>query len=245
MQIKLRLNPVMDDDLISLYYLLGNTGFSKVLRSVYLAYCTGLPFYEDYDVSSVDTEDLDPPIIKITLSEKKYGKLLSEYSLCADKKKMAFLKAVARMYLTPSLKSFYQGSNTNSSALQPLEKTEKPKKEKTQRATKKKETTNKKSQPDNNKVVDNKVPEEDNARPEANQAQTPQFDMQAMMQMMMQMSQQMGQQMPPMTTGAAQTPASPPKPDPDPVLEAEPEEETTEIPLDNSLAGLFGAIGAD
>ncbi len=240
----------MDDDLISLYYLLGNTGFSKVLKSVYLAYCTGLPFYEDYDVSSVDIEDLDPPMIKMTLNEKKYGKLLSEYSLCTDKKKMAFLKAIARMYLTPSLKSFYQGNNTNNSeATQPVEKVEKPKKEKVQRATRKKEpikkeTVNKKPQQSenvviNDKPVDNKVTENNNTQPTVSPPQTPQFDMQAMMQMMMQMSQQMGQPMPPMTAESTQAPISPPEPEP------EPEEESTEIPLDDSLAGLFGAIGAD
>ncbi len=260
MRIRFYLTPGIDDDLIALYLVVGNKGFIKILKNVYLSYCTGLPFFEKYDVSDVNV-DSEIITIRVPLDEGIYAKLLSEYNLCSDKKKAGYLKAIARMYLTPSLLSYYQDTNEGAyiAPVTKKEKVEKPKKQTAPKKERKKaETTIKEAVVSKEPVVQTQEPVPTPVEPVPQPAQEQpnpanSMDMQAMMQnpqFQQMMAAMMAANMMAQTNNgvpANQTINNQVTPVPEAPIktEPEPEDDSTEVEFDPNLMGLFGSVGSE
>ncbi len=224
MKIRMLLIVGVDDDLIALYMHLGNTAFIKVLKNVFLAYSTGLPFYIPFDLSNVNTTESENTVVRLSLSKTKYGRILSEYSSCSARKASSYLKAIARMYLTPSILSYYTDTTENNidkhaveaSGTEIYKKKDKITKKKVVKETKKeqKEIASKKQEVP---VVNKTVSESTSAESLMN---NPEF----MKMMAEQMAKQMTAQMP---------------------VEPEKEPEQKESTFDANLASLFGSISSE
>ncbi len=228
MRITFRLEAGIDDDLLTLYEAQGSTEFCKILKSVYLAYSTGLPFCVRYNLTGVaPAEEAE---IRLMLDDRKYGKLLSELSLCKKLKKAAYLKAVARMYLTPSLLSYYtdcdEPAQYDIPAEKPAEKSEKVSKPKKERkpVEKKKDVPKKDVEEKPQKTVEKKE-----TAPKQTPVTASMEDIMKNPEFVKLMMEQMSKIMPSQ-----------------PILESEPVvEEGPKEGLDNNLAMLFGGIGSE
>ena len=243
MRIRITLTPVGDRDLLALYATIGETAFQKVLKNALLAYSTGLPYYEPFELNDVNNI-VGPVVIRVLLDNTKFARLVLESNSCVDDAhRSLYVKAIAKMILTPSIASFYKGSSLTDL----FTPTTVAKKTPLQKAKQRKETAKK------SKTVTKPAPTETAAETAPAAKETPTVEskpapapaslsMQDMMtnpEFMKVMAEQMAKMMAPATNVK--------EPEPEPVAVAEPTEPEgpTQVDFNSGLAGLFGQIGSE